>query len=126
MLHNFRFFTILILIFILFPLKNSYSKDFMVSDAIDPYCDGADSDIFIEERKIKDIEIVLNKPRDWIENAFRVLVEFNSEDSKTHNTEWFNFRIKDKYKKNFDSLGYSFLYFKISKQPTERYLGFDI
>ena len=103
MRRNFWYFFIFIPIFILFFIKGSYSKDFTVSDAIDPYCNGAKPEIFLHEKEIRDIEIVLNNPREWIENAFRVLVEFNSEDSKTDHTKWFNFRIKDKYKKNFDS-----------------------
>tara|TARA_B100001123_G_C15336270_1_gene1032946 strand:+ start:1908 stop:4241 length:2334 start_codon:yes stop_codon:yes gene_type:complete len=103
MLHKYHFLKVIILIFILLPLKNSYSKDYIVKDAIDPYCNGSVSDVSIKEKKIKNIEIVLNNPRRWIENAFRVLVDFNSEDSKTHNKDWFNFRIDDKYKKNFDS-----------------------
>ena len=95
MLHKYHFLKVIILIFILLPLKNSYSKDYIVKDAIDPYCNGSVSDVSIKEKKIKNIEIVLNNPRRWIENAFRVLVDFNSEDSKTHNKDWFNFRIDD-------------------------------
>ncbi len=45
---------------------------------------------------------ILNNKR-WVENLLKVLVEFNHPDSKTTDSGVFNFRIKDKYKKNFDS-----------------------
>ncbi len=45
---------------------------------------------------------ILNNKR-WVENLLKVLVEFNHPDSKTTDSGVFNFRIKDKYKKNFKS-----------------------
>ena len=103
MLRKYQFLKIIILIFILFPLKNSYSKDYIVNDAIDPYCSGSVSDVHTKKKKIKNIKIFLNNQKSWNKNDFKFLVDFNSEDSKTHNKNWFNFRIEDKYKKNFDS-----------------------
>ena len=45
---------------------------------------------------------ILNNKR-WVENLLKVLVEFNHPDSKTTDSGVFNFRIKDRYKKNFNS-----------------------
>tara|TARA_Y100000590_G_scaffold403221_1_gene489692 strand:- start:3477 stop:5810 length:2334 start_codon:yes stop_codon:yes gene_type:complete len=103
MLNSYRLFCLFIIAFIIFPIKNLYSKDFIVSDAIDPYCNGVASDSFFEKREIKNIEIIMDEPRRWVTNAFRILVEFNSNESKTSDTEWFNFKIDNKYKKKFDS-----------------------
>lgn len=103
MLLNFRFTIVFFLFLTFFNTQNGYSKDFIIKDSIEPYCDGKESDLFLKETEIKNIEIVTNNTRKWVKNALRVLKEFNSEDSKTHNTQWFNFRIKDKYKKNFKS-----------------------
>jgi len=103
MLNNYRFVYAFIIAFIIFPINNLYSKDFIVNDAIDPYCNGVDSTPFFEEREIKNIEIIMDEPRRWVTNAFRILVEFNSNESKTSDTEWFNFKIDNKYKKKFNS-----------------------
>ena len=91
--------------FVLFfcSLNNAYSKDFIVDDQISPYCNGISVDKFVKERKIDSIEIRTNKTRKWEKNLIRSIVEFNSKESKTHNTGLFNFRIKNKYKKKFKS-----------------------
>ena len=100
--HNYRF--IIPLIFIIFLSTNqSFSKNFIIKDAIDPYCNGIDSEEFLVEKKIKNIEITTNNQKKWIKNIFSALVEFNDESSKTENKNWFNYRIKEKYKKYFDS-----------------------
>ena len=103
MLNSCRLFYFLIIVFIIFPIKDIYSEDFIVKDAIDPYCNGLSSDSFFEEKEIKNIEIIMDEPRRWVTNAFRILVEFNSNESKTSDTDWFNFKIDNKYKKKFDS-----------------------
>ena len=91
--------------FIIFfcSLNNSYSKDFIINEQIEPYCNGVSVDKFVKERTIDSIEIITNKTRKWEKNLIRSLVEFKSKDSKTHNTKLFNFRIKNKYKKKFKS-----------------------
>ena len=99
---NLRF-IILIITFFIFSINNSLSKNFTISDAIKPYCNGIDAEVFLKEKKIKNIEIVTDNPRKWVKNIFRALLEFNSEESKTENTQWFDFRINEKYKKNFSS-----------------------
>jgi hypothetical protein len=102
MLLNYRFIIILILINFI-PINQSYSKNFIIKDAIEPYCNGINSEEFLLEKKIKNIEIVTNNPKKWVKNIFSALVEFNDESSKTENKNWFNYRIKEKYKKYFNS-----------------------
>jgi hypothetical protein len=102
MLLNYRFYIIFLLLFIIFPLKNTYSKNFVVGDLIDPYCNGIGPDEFLQERKIDNIEIITDKTKKWTKNILRAIVEFNSKDSKTHNTKFSNFIIDNKYKKNFN------------------------
>ena len=103
MLLNYRFYIIFLLLFIIFPLKNTYSKNFVVEDLIDPYCNGIGPDEFLQEGKIDNIEIITDKTKKWTRNILGAIVEFNSEDSKTDNTNFFNFIIDKKYKKNFSS-----------------------
>ena len=100
---NNYFITVLVIIFFILPFKNSYSKDFIVSDAIDPYCDGIDVDAFLLEKKVSNIEIKPDNPRRWLRNAFRAIVEFNSDEYKTDDSQWFTFRISNNFKKNFNS-----------------------
>ena len=49
------------------------------------------------------LEVNILNNKKWVENLLKVLVEFNHPDSKTTDSGVFNFRIKDKYKKNFNS-----------------------
>ena len=49
------------------------------------------------------LEVNILDNKRWVENLLKVLVEFNHPDSKTTDSGVFNFRIKDKYKKNFKS-----------------------
>ena len=99
MLLNYRFYIIFLLLFIIFPLKNTYSKNFVVEDLINPYCNGIGPDEFLQERKIDNIEIITDKTKKWTKNIIGAIVEYNSEDSKTHNKKFFNFVIDNKYKK---------------------------
>ena len=99
---NYRFY-IIFLLFIIFSLKNAYSKNFTVEDLIDPYCNGIGPDEFLQEKKIDTIEIVTDKTKKWTKNVLAAIVEYNSKDSKTHNTQFSNFIIDNKYKKKFNS-----------------------
>ena len=45
----------------------------------------------------------ISNNKKWVENLLKLLVEFNHPDSKTSDSGVFNFRIKDKYKKYFNS-----------------------
>ena len=81
----------------------TYSKNILINDAIDPYCSGKSVDKFLEENKIKNIEIIIDKKKQWIKNVLSALLEFNSEESKTEHTGLFNFAIGKKYKKKFNS-----------------------
>jgi hypothetical protein len=103
MLFSCRNFFFLILLFIsILPFK-TYSKNILINDAIDPYCSGKSVNKFLEENKIKNIEIIIDKNKRWIKNILSALVEFNSNESKTEHTGVFNFAIRDKYKKKFNS-----------------------
>ena len=96
MLLNYRFYIIFLLLFIIFPLKYTYSKNFVVKDLIDPYCNGIGPDEFLQEKKIDNIEIISDKTKKWTKNIIGALVEYNSADSKTHNKKFFNFVIDNK------------------------------
>ena len=100
---NNRFIILLILIFFLTPIKNSYPSNFILEDQIEPYCNGVGPDNFLKDIKIDNIEIRAHKSKKWTKNLLGVLVDFNSKDSKTHNEGIFNFRIANKYKKKFKS-----------------------
>jgi hypothetical protein len=56
---------------------------------------------FNPKQDILEVNIFNNKK--WVENLLKVLVEFNHPNSKTTTSGVFNFRIKDKYKKFFNS-----------------------
>ena len=98
MLHKKYLFFIFILVFI-FYLRNAHSKDFLAQDSINPYCGGVDIDEILEKKEIDKIEINTKNTRKWIKNLFRTIVAFNSNESKTDDTQWFNFRIEEKYKR---------------------------
>ena len=75
MLSNFRFVIIFFLFLTFFNTQNGYSKDFVIKDSIEPYCDGIESDLFLKETEIKNIEIVTSNTRKWVKNALRVFKE---------------------------------------------------
>jgi len=78
-------------------------KTFQVNDAIEPYCDGRNPEFFLKDQKIKGLEIKINNRKKWYSNALKILVEFNSNDTKSENRDFFNFNINKKYKKKFKS-----------------------
>ncbi len=49
------------------------------------------------------IEVKISNNKKWVENLLKVLVEFNHPDSKTSSSGHFNFIIRDKYKKYYNS-----------------------
>ena len=112
MLRNYYFFRVLIILLSFYLTNSVYSQDNLIKDSINPYCQANDIDEFFQERKIKNIEIITDERKRWIKNALAILVDFNSEEAKVEEQinqitkigiNWFNFRIDEKYKKNFKS-----------------------
>ena len=109
---NHYFFKVLIILLFFNLTKGVYSQDNLIQDLIDPYCQAIDIDEFSQDRKIKNIEIVTNNKKKWIRNTLGTIVEFYSDESKDKRNinsitkigiNWFDFRIDEKYKKNFKS-----------------------
>ena len=109
---NHYFFKVLIILLFFNLTKGVYSQDNLIQDLIDPYCQANDIDEFSQDRKIKNIEIVTNNKKKWIINTLGTIVEFYSDESKDNRNinsitkigiNWFDFRIDEKYKKNFKS-----------------------
>ena len=93
-------------IFIIFFLIISTSisaKNISLEESIKPFCNGANSEIFINDQKVKKIEILTNNKRAWFRNLMNALVNFNSSQSKSIHKDWFTFRINDDLKKRYDS-----------------------
>ena len=112
MLRNYYFFRVLIILLSFYLTNSVYSQDNLIKDSINPYCQANDIDEFFQDKKIKNIEIIIDKRKKWIKNALGILVDFNSEESKIKDQvnqitkigiNWFNFRIDEKYKKKFKS-----------------------
>ena len=97
-----NFFFIILLFISVLPFK-THSKNVLINDPIAPYCSGKSVDKFLEENKIKNIEIIVDKNKKWVKNILNALIEFNSNKSKTEDTGVFNFAISKKYKKKFNS-----------------------
>lgn len=109
LLSNFKYY-LLLLIFSLFFSFPSFSKEILIADSIDPYCDGKDIDQISDSKKIKSIEIITNKRKKWTKNMLATILQFYSDESKDFNNinsitkigiNWFDFRIEEKYKKKF-------------------------
>ena len=112
MLRNHNFFRVLIVILFFYLTNSVYSQDNLIKDSIDPYCQANDVDEFFQDKKIKNIEIIIDKRKKWIKNTLRTIVEFNSDESKIEKQinsitkigiNWFDYRIDEKYKKKFKS-----------------------
>ena len=112
MLRNYYFFRVLIILLSFYLTNSVYSQDNLIKDSINPYCQANDIDEFFQDKKIKNIEIITDKRKKWIKNALRIVVDFNSEESKVKDQinqitkigiNWFDFRIDKKYKKKFKS-----------------------
>ena len=112
MLRNLFFLPLLIILFSLNQIKIAHAQNSLITDSINPYCNGIDVDNFLGEQKIKNIEITTDNRRRWLRNQLGTLLELysdNSKDMKNINSitkigiNWFDFRIDEKYKKKFKS-----------------------
>ena len=86
-----------VLFFLILLSSNSIASEFYNNGAKKVLCDNR----LIFNPKIDTIEIKISKNRKWVENLLKLIVEFNSPDTKTHNKNVFNFSINDSYKKNY-------------------------
>ena len=81
-------FFIAFLFFFIFTQK-SYSLSFSENN-LDNYKCNNNNPEFFKEKKIKNIEIRTDNPRRWASNALKLMIEFNSNDTKTsHSGNWF-------------------------------------
>ena len=60
-----NFFFLILLFFSVLPFK-THSKNVLINDPIAPYCSGKSVDKFLEENKIKNIEIIVDKNKKWV------------------------------------------------------------
>ena len=61
----YKFFFLTILFISIFPFK-TYPNTNLFNDAINPYCSGKNVDKFLNERKIKNIEIITDKKKNGL------------------------------------------------------------
>jgi len=90
-------FFITLLFFFIFTQK-SYSLSFSENNLDNYKCNNSNPEFFFKEKKIKNIEIRTDNPRRWASNALKLMIEFNSNDTKTSHSDWFLFNIDKKYK----------------------------
>ena len=89
------FFTVLN--FILYFGNFSLAKDNIFENNI--YCEGKETEFFLSKNKIETISVDINNLRSWYRNLFKVISEFNSNETKTTDSKFFKFNIDSKYKK---------------------------
>ena len=103
MLVKFRFLTIFLAFFLTLNLVNASTNLTQIRESIEPYCNGENPKNFLTHKSIKNIEIKVNNKKKWYANIFKILVEFNSEETKTEHASFFDFNISQKHKKKFKS-----------------------
>ena len=86
-----------VLFFLILLSTNLIASEFYNNSAKEALCD----DKIIFNPKIDTIEIKISKNRKWVENLLKLIIEFNSPNTKTNDENVFNFSIKDSYKKNY-------------------------
>ena len=79
----------------------SLAKDNIFENNI--YCEGKETKFFLSKNKIETISVDINNLRSWYRNLFKVISEFNSNETKTNDSKFFRFNIDNKYKKKYDS-----------------------
>ncbi len=79
----------------------SLAKDNIFENNI--YCEGKETEFFLNKNKIETISVDINNLRSWYRNLFKVISEFNSNETKTNDSKFFRFNIDNKYKKKYDS-----------------------
>ena len=92
------FFTFLFLFF----FKNVSAK--IIDDAIEPFCDNNLKGEFSSNLVLENINIKINKSKQWNENLFKIHLEYQNKKNKSKNKNWIsNFRITDKFKKKYNA-----------------------
>ena len=86
-----------VLFFLLLLSTNLIASEFYNDSTKKLLCDNK----IVFNPKIDSIEIRISKNRKWIENLLKLIVEFNSPNTKTSDENVFNFSINDSYKKNY-------------------------
>ena len=86
-----------VLIFLILLSTNLTASEFYNNSTKEVLCD----EKIIFNPKIDTIEIKISKNRKWLENLFKLIIEFNSPNTKTNDENVFNFSIKDSYKKYY-------------------------
>ena len=103
MLVKLRFLILFLTFFFTLNLVYASTKLTQIKESIEPYCNGESPNNFLTHKSIKNIEIKINNKKKWYTNIFKILVDFNSEETKTENANFFDFNISQKHKKKFKS-----------------------
>lgn len=99
------------LIFII-HLNNNWKKFFLVlfffnflanTSAQNLPCNKNEPLLFEKENNISKIEIIIDNKKKWTKNSLNLLLDFNSNSSKSEHRDWYYFNISNKYKKKFKS-----------------------
>ncbi len=106
-----------VLNFILYFGNFSQAKDNIIQNNI--YCEGKETKFFLSKNKIETISVDINNLRSWYRNLFKVISEFNSNETKTTDSKFFKFNIDSKYKKKYDSQ----ITIKFENGPTCKFKG---
>ena len=88
-----------VLIFLLFLSTNLIASEFYNEKEKKTLCDKN----IIFNPQTDSIEVQILKNRKWVENLFKLVLEFNQPSTKTSDKNVFNFSIKDSFKKNYKS-----------------------
>ena len=88
-----------VLIFLLFLSTNLIASEFYNENEKKTLCDKN----IIFNPQTDSIEVQILKNRKWVENLFKLVLEFNQPSTKTSDKNVFNFSIKDSFKKNYKS-----------------------
>ena len=88
-----------VLIFLLFLSTNLIASEFYNEKEKKTLCDKN----IIFNPQTDSIEVQILKNRKWVENLFKLVLEFNQPGTKTSDKNVFNFSIKDSFKKNYKS-----------------------
>ena len=99
-----NYFLLLTFFFISFYTSNLFSKDFIPTDSIDSYCNGASIKNDSEGSNIESIDVRVDNNRRWSRSLLKAIVDFNDKKNKSEHKNWFpDFRISENLKKNFNS-----------------------
>lgn len=91
---------IFLFFFFLFFLNNTFAE--IIDDAIEPFCEGNLKGEFSSNLELEELEIKINRTKQWNENLFKIYLNYQKKKNKSEHKNWVsNFRITDKFKKKY-------------------------